>query len=1174
LAGHTTEAAPPRTQPESKLIMSIPATLACLVLVASAAANDNQIRLPRQARVSPDGESVAFSWQGDIWTAPSTGGEAVRLTIHPEEDSSPYFSPDGTRIAFVSSRSGGSQVHFVDRAGGAPEQVTHDSSRKTLLGFSADGKRILVAQSTDRGWPRGESARLLSIDLAGLTPKRMLFDAGFDDAALSPDGQRVLFTRGRASWTRKGYRGSQASQLWLADLSGDEAVLTRLDEDRPSFQNVSLMNPIWSPDGTGYYYVSDPDGTFDVYYQGLDGADGRRITRVGAQDHSDDGVAYASLSADGETMIFRRRFDLQRFDMRSGTAEELRFEAGGDAVASAVERRTETTADDVAFTDDGKQMAFVSGEDVYVMDRILKEPVRVTDSANQESSPVFSPDGKRLYFVSDVGGEVDIWEATHTQEEGIWWLAKSFDLRQVTDDRAVESNLKLSGAGGHIAYVKGTDLFVMDVDGADHRRVVEAWDAPGYDWSPDGKWIVYATEDSDYNSDVFVVPLDGTREPTNLSRHPDSDSSPVWSGDGTRIAFVSRRDGEESDIYYVNLTKDEEEQTDRDKKLEEALEAMKKKAGPASSGKGAGSGRAGRGGGGRRGGRSAPAPDEPEPEQDGAKSEEKPDDEKPKEKVEVSIDFDGIHERMHRISIPESRESGLLWSPDGKKLAFSATVDGERGFYTVEFPDVGAPKKLASSGLGSARWLEKTKEIVGTSRGGGGGGAPGRGPGRFRGFFGGGGGVPAAMDARGEVKSFDFSVRRVRDWRTVRQISFDQGWRAMRNRFYDERMNSRDWDAIRTKYRPVAAQALGAGEFSELMNMMLGELNASHMGHSGRNDPLPDPTAQNAWTPTTYQLGVRFARKAAAGVGLQVASVIPGSPAARKRSEIKPGEVLLEVDGQPVGPEVDLDELLTLDQERDLELTVADSEGNRRQVTLRPVSSVQGLLYDEWVENNRALVEERSEGKLGYLHIRGMDMRSFRQMEEDLYHAGHGKDGLIVDVRFNGGGSTTDHVLTALTQPVHAITRSRGSDEGYPQDRKVYASWTKPIVLMCNEHSFSNAEILSHAVKQIGRGRLVGMRTAGGVISTGRASLLDGSSVRMPTRGWYLATTGEDMELNGCTPDICLWNPPGGADLQLESAVQALREDVDFEQGKGRVKIVPAAFKRARQKGASSEGEG
>ena len=165
-------------------------------------------------------------------------------------------------------------------------------------------------------------------------------------------------------------------------------------------------------------------------------------------------------------------------------------------------------------------------------------------------------------------------------------------------------------------------------------------------------------------------------------------------------------------------------------------------------------------------------------------------------------------------------------------------------------------------------------------------------------------------------------------------------------------------------------------------------------------------------------------------------------------------------------------------------------------------------------------------------------------------------------MRFNGGGSTADHVLTALTQPVHAVTHSRGSRLGYPQVRNIYATWGKPIVMLCNERSFSNAEIISHAIKATGRGRLVGLRTAGSVISTGSVGLLDGSSVRMPGRGWYLATTGEDMELNGCLPDVALWNSPLGPDEQLAAAVTALEEDVQAAAARGSIKVTPAATKR------------
>ena len=1137
------------------------------------ATSGESIRLPRDPAISPDGRTIAFAWQGDVWTAAAEGGTATRLTLHPANDSSPFFSPDGRTIAFSSSRSGSSQIHVVPVAGGMPRQVSHGSISRRLLGYTPDGKGLLVSESTDVHFARTESARLFVLDLEGQVPKRMLFDAGAAEGSISPDGTKVLFTRGRASWSRKGYRGASAYQLWLADLTQDPPALTRIDQDLPGFQNVSWMNPIWASDGDGFYYVSDPDGTFDVYYRSLDGSTQERITNVG-QDRSDDGVAFARLSADGDTLIYRRRFDLHRLELASGTTHAIELQTSGDAVAAAVERRTENTAESVAFSDDGKQIAFVAGDDVYVMDRILREPIRVTDDAHQESSPVFSADGTRLFFVSDASGEADIWEATHEQADGIWWLATEFRLRRVTDDRAPDRNLLASPTGEHIAYLKGTDVFVMDADGRDHRRVIEAWSAPSFDWSPDGKWLTFATQDDDYNSDIWIVPIDGTREPYNLSRHPDLDFGPVWSPEGTRLAFVSRRDGEEMDIYWFHLTKEEEEKTERDKKLEEALEAMKKSGAPKAGGGSSGPGGSGRGpGGGRRGrpGELAAFADDVAT-RDGRVQDDEPGDGEAKEGADedaeeeapkpVKIDFDGIHDRMHRISIPDSRESGLLWSPDGKKLAFTATIDGQSGLYTVEFPDVGTPTRMASSALSSARWLKSTQEIVGLSRGAGGG------RGGFPGFgFGfGGGGTPAAMNARGETENFGFSVRHVRDWRALRQIAFDEGWRAMRDRFYDENMNHRNWDAIRDKYRPVAAQCLGATEFSELMNMMLGELNASHMGHRGGADPLPSASNQNAWTPTTYHLGLRF-EPVDERPGRVVKSVIPGGPCSQERSLVNAGEILLAIDGVALDASSDLDRLLTMDQERDVVLRVGDREGNEREVTVRPVRSVQGLLYDEWVENTRKAVEEQSEGKLGYLHIRGMNMSSFRQMEEDLYHAGVGKDGLIIDVRFNGGGSTTDHVLTALTQPVHAITKSRGSGEGYPQDRKIYASWSKPIVLMCNEFSFSNAEILSHAVQQLGRGPVVGMRTGGGVISTGSARLLDGSTVRMPTRGWYLVSTGEDMELNGCLPDIALWNPPSGEDSQLETAVKALLGEVAKAEAAGGVEIVPAAVKRAREGG-------
>jgi tricorn protease len=221
------------------------------------------------------------------------------------------------------------------------------------------------------------------------------------------------------------------------------------------------------------------------------------------------------------------------------------------------------------------------------------------------------------------------------------------------------------------------------------------------------------------------------------------------------------------------------------------------------------------------------------------------------------------------------------------------------------------------------------------------------------------------------------------------------------------------------------------------------------------------------------------------------------------------------------------------------------------------------LLYEKWQRDNRRAVEEASKGTLGYLHISAMSMPSFRKFEEELYSVGAGKDGLVIDVRENGGGSTADHLLTALTQPVHAITVARGGGPGYPQDRKVYGTWNKPIVVLCNQNSFSNAEIFSHAIKTLKRGQLVGVPTAGGVISTGGTSIMDAGFLRLPTRGWFVLTTGQDMELNGAVPDHVVWPQPGdlaqGKDRQLQKAVEVLLSDVKAWKSRPQPKLQKAS---------------
>jgi tricorn protease len=297
--------------------------------------------------------------------------------------------------------------------------------------------------------------------------------------------------------------------------------------------------------------------------------------------------------------------------------------------------------------------------------------------------------------------------------------------------------------------------------------------------------------------------------------------------------------------------------------------------------------------------------------------------------------------------------------------------------------------------------------------------------------------------------------------------------------------------------------------------------------------------------------------------------VVRGTPAHQDRHRIKVGEIITSIDGQRIGPDSNLAAILTGDPARQVRVEVTSAKGEVRELSLRPTTyaTVRRNLYEHWLEDMRASVAKQSDGRLGYLHVRGMNWPSFLRFEEELYKVGHGKDGLIIDVRNNGGGFTTDHLLTCLTQPRHAITRARGGGEGYPHDRMVYAPWHKPVIVLCNQNSFSNAEIFAHAIKTLKRGQVVGVTTAGGVISTGGTIIMGIGSLRLPFRGWYLVNDGEDMELNGCVPHHRLWPEAGdfaaGIDRQLEKAVEVGLAEVSAYQKQPRPTLRPASSRPA-----------
>ncbi|NOX90567.1 MAG: peptidase S41, partial [Calditrichaeota bacterium] len=406
-------------------------------------------------------------------------------------------------------------------------------------------------------------------------------------------------------------------------------------------------------------------------------------------------------------------------------------------------------------------------------------------------------------------------------------------------------------------------------------------------------------------------------------------------------------------------------------------------------------------------------------------------------------------------------------------------------------------------------------------------------------------GLLASVNPEGkEPKTIKFKANlRVAKFREQRQ-KFNEAWRTLNERFYDPEFHGANWKTIYEKYKEAAANAPSPRDFNDIVNMMLGELNASHLGIYG-----PGKSAQVV----SGMLGLRFDADYQ-GEGLKIKEVIPEGPCRRIKNPLRAGDILTEINGRVVGMNNNLYAQLENQVGKSVVLRVLTNSGGQkilRRVVVRPVNyrKFMDLEYDRWREEKRNLTHKLSNNRLGYIHIRAMSNPSLEQFEMELYAEGHGKDGLVIDVRNNGGGWIADYLLNMLEIKDHAVTVPRDGGKGYPQTRRPLYAWTKPIIVLCNEYSFSNAEIFAHAIKTLKRGKVVGLPTGGLVISTGSIRLIDGSRFRVPFRGWYVIGNMQNMENHGAVPDIIVKDFPGDTalhkDRQLEAAVRELLKELD-----------------------------
>ena len=1092
---------------------------------SSAEAGPPVLEFPRHPALSPDGSWLAFSHQGDIWVAWLDDGAAQRLTAHDAYESHPKWSPDGKWLAFLSNRHGNADVFLMPAAGGAPVRVTWHSENEYLHGW-IDNDRLLVGATRDRRYSRrGRGAWVAYRD--GRTPE-VLADAGMLRPALSPSGRWLCYERGHGDPRRRAYRGAASSALWLFDTqSGTHAELTAFDGND--------LDPMWSGDESTIFFLSDRacPGNEDGRELGL-----WKVSRNGGAPSlvhhpGDESLRYAEISRDGSRIVAELGLGLVVVDTATGSARRIQVTGSFDpSDPEQYEERVNSGASQISLSPDGESIAFVASGDVFVMrkhDKIHRA-ARVTTAIELDDNPVWVDKGKALLFVSERDGNGEIYRVRPADDDTPFYKSKRFVEERLTQTPEDEYNLDVSPNGKLLAWIRGQGrLIVGDPDTLEERTVItDGFDSPSYSWSPDSAWIAYSKVDDDYNSEVYLARAlregveEGTPglEPYNLTRHPDDDVNPVWSPDGRKLAFTStRRMNDETDVWVAWLRKGDPEMNELERlEAEEAAEKAKKEAEKEKKKKEKGKKEDEPGNEEAEEGAAAGEEQEPGAEQEG---QEEAEEEEEEEVDPVLIDFDDLHLRLERVTRREGNESVLGFDHDSKLVYFNASVgtrltnntEGETGFYSIELHDRDEEEQLESDPVGS--FTRHEKEI----------------------FYVKGGKVYGRAS---KAENYPFDLRFRRDRRELRRAVTEQAWRVLDRGFYDPEFHGHDWAASLAKWRPISSSASTREDFGEAMNWMLGEMNASHMGYFGGGSSA----AAEVDRQSTAVLGVLW-DESFAGPGRRVAEVIKGMPAHRDHSRLEVGDVVLAVDGEAYESGDNWARLMLGRAERETVLTVRGADGEEREVVIRPArySQLGGALYRHAADHARERVEEGSGGRLGYIHIQGMGTPSLLEFERDLFNAGEGKDGLLIDVRENGGGWTTDMVLAMLMVKDHAITIPRNGGQGYPQGRRVFATWDKPVVVLCNENSYSNAEIFSWSIRTLGRGPLVGKQTYGAVISTGGAGLLDGSFVRLPLRGWYVNDeTMTNMELNGCPPDHPVENLPGdyaqGLDRQLEKAIE------------------------------------
>ena len=1056
----------------------------------AAQAQDNPLWM-RHPAISPNGKTIAFSYQGDIFTVPSSGGTAKQITSNAAFDSYPVWSPDGNHIAFASNREGSIDVWVMNANGGIPKRVTTNSGSEYPLRWKDNSTIMFKASIMPTAKSiifAGSYPQVYTVGMDGGRPK-LFSDITMDALDINASGDVIYIDRkGYEDEWRKHHRSPITRDVWLK--SGDSfRKLTTFDgEDR---------DPVWASDGKSFYYLSEQSGTLNIYHRTLDGKE-TQITN-----HEKNPVRFLSAATDG-TLCYG--YDGEIYTVRKGgQPQKTAIRIAADTEGKELIRQIRSSgAYNIKLSPNGKEIGFVMHGDVYVTSIEYRTTKQITNTPEQERYIDFSPDGRTIIYDSERNGVWQIYATTmKNKDEKQFAYATELVEERLTQSDQTSFQPKFSPDGKQIAFWenRGT-LRVMDAKGKNVKTAMDGKFVYSYSdgdidftWSPDSKWLLssYIGVGGWNNSDIALVNASGNGEIHNLTESGYNESNAKWVLDGKAMLFCSDRAGYRShgswgaeyDAYLMffdleayeryRMNKEEralakENMTEKEKKKEEKKEEKEKK------------------------------------------EMEKPE---AKEMEPLKFDLENCRDRIVRLTVTPSFLGDILLDKDGENIYYNVAFEKGMDLWHRDLMTGNTELLIKNVGNGEMMFDKSYKEI----------------------YLAADGGIKKVTPQSKAVKNIEFEAQFNYQPYKERAYMFDHVWRQVKDKFYDKNIHGVDWEGYRKTYERFLPYINNNHDFQEMLSEMLGELNASHTGarYSGSWASLQ-----------TASLGLFFDEDYT-GDGLKIAEVIKGSEIACKQTDVKSGCIIEKIDGTEIKAGMDYFPLLDGKIGKPVRLTIRPKSGRSFDVTTKGMSmnAVDDLLYKRWVDRNRQLVDSLSGGRLAYVHVRAMNSESFRTVYRELLSdKNRNREAVIVDDRHNGGGWLHDDLCTLLNGKEYQNFMPRGNYIG----RDPFNKWTKPSCVLICEDDYSNGHGFPMVYKTLGIGKLIGTPVAGTMTAVWWETMIDNTMVFGIPQVGCMTLDGKYAENTQLNPDITVYNTPedflNGNDRQLKAAIEEMMKQI------------------------------